>query len=63
MNYNEAILHASEGRTVMLPGWQGYFYWNYSNKELNFRNGDYRLDNKQLIEKGVDKRNDWYQII
>ena len=56
MDYNKAT-----GRTLLLPGWRGY--WDYSKKELNFRNGDYHLDNKQLREKGVMERTDWYYII
>ena len=62
MDYNKATLHAATGRTLLLPGWRGYFYWDYSKKELNFRNGDYHLDNKQLREKGVMERTDWYYI-
>ena len=46
MDYNKATLYAAMGRTLLLPGWRGYFYWNYSKKELNFKNGDYHLDNK-----------------
>lgn len=41
---DKATLHAVTG--LLLPGWRGYFYWDYSKKELNFRNGD----NKQLRE-------------
>ena len=63
MDYNKATLYAATGRTLLLPGWRGYFYWDYSKKELNFRNGDYHLDNKQLREKGVMERTDWYYII
>lgn len=63
MNYNQATLCAALGKTLMLPGWKGYFYWNYSTKELNFKNGDYYLDSKQLKDKGVRERNDWYYIV
>lgn len=63
MDYNKATLHAATGRTLLLPGWRGYFYWDYNKQELNFRNGDYHLDNKQLQEKGVMERTDWYYII
>ena len=62
MDYNRATLYAATGRTLLLPGWRGYFYWDYTKNELNFRNGDYHLDNKQLKEKGVMERNDWYYI-
>lgn len=27
MDYNKATLHAATGRTLLLPGWRGYFYW------------------------------------
>lgn len=62
MDYNRATLFAATGHTLMLPGWQGYFKWDWSKKELYFQNGDYYLDNKQLLEKGVAKRTDWYYI-
>ena len=61
MTYEKATQYAEKGRTLLLPGWVGYFSWK--NGELNFRNGDYRLDNKQLQEMGVTKRTDWYYII
>ena len=63
MDYNKATLYATMGRTLLPPAWRGYFYWNYSKKELNFKNGDYHLDNKQLREKGIMERTDWYYII
>lgn len=63
MNYNQATLFAATGKTLLLPGWHGYFYWNYTDKELNFRNGDYYLNSQQLKDKGVRERNDWYYII
>ena len=63
MNYNQATLCAATGKTLLLPGWRGYFYWNWETKELNFRNGDYHLDSKQLRDKGVTDRNDWYYEI
>lgn len=62
MTYNQATLHAATGKVLMLPGWHGYFYWNYGTKELNFRDGDYHLDNSQLRDKGIVDRNDWYYI-
>lgn len=46
MNYNQATLYAATGKTLLLPGWHGYFYWNYADKELNFRNGDYHLNSE-----------------
>lgn len=63
MNYNLATLYAATGKVLMLPGWGGYFKWDYSKNELYFQNGDYILDNKQLRDKGVMDRNDWYYII
>lgn len=46
MNYNQATLHAATGHTLMLPGWVGYFKWDWSKKELYFYNGDYYLNNE-----------------
>lgn len=63
MNYNQATLYAATGKTLLLPGWHGYFYWNYADKELNFRDGNYHLNSEQLKDKGVRDRNDWYYII
>lgn len=51
MNYNLATLYAATGKVLMLPGWTGYFYWNYGTKELNFRNGEYQLDGKEVNEQ------------
>ena len=51
MDYNRATLYAATGRTLLLPGWKGYFYWDYTKNELNFRNGDYHLANKYLKQK------------
>ena len=62
MDYNKATFYATRGYTLLLPGWRGYFYWDYAKKELNFKNGDYHLDNKQLKEKGIMDRTDWYYI-
>ena len=62
MNYNQATLYAVTGKVLLLPGWHGYFYWNYGTKELNFRDGDYHLDSAQLRDKNVQDRDDWYYI-
>lgn len=40
MNYNIATLFAATGHTLMLPGWEGYFKWDWEKKELYFQNGD-----------------------
>lgn len=63
MSYNQATLYAATGKTLLLPGWRGYFMWDYTSKELVFRNGDYFLNNKELRDKGVMNRDDWYYII
>lgn len=62
MNYNQATLYAATGKILILPDWHGYFYWNYGTKELNFRDGDYHLDGKQLQDMNIRDRNDWYYI-
>lgn len=63
MDYNQATLHAATGATLMLPGWEGIFVWNYSTNTLIFKNGDYILTSEQLKEFKLDQRNDWYYII
>lgn len=63
MNYNQATLYAATGATLMLPGWEGIFVWNYSDNTLIFKNGDYRLNAEQLKEFRLHERNDWYYII
>ena len=63
MNYNQATIHAATGDTLMLPNWQGYFKWDFEKHELYFQNGDYKLDEKQIKEKGLHNRDDWYYII
>lgn len=63
MTFDQAKLYASNGYTLLLPGWKGYFNWNYKNKELIFKDGDYILNENQLKDKGVINRTDWYYII
>lgn len=63
MNYNQATLHAATGHTLMLPGWVGYFKWDWSKKELYFQNGDYYLSEQEIIDKGLRDREDWYYIL
>ncbi len=63
MNYNLATLHALTGDTIMLPGWQGYFKWDYNKQELYFQNGDYYLNEQQIRDLKLDQRTDWYYII
>lgn len=62
MDYNKATLFAATGHTLMLPGWEGVFVWNYSNNTLIFKNGDYILTTEQLKEFKVQERDDWYYI-
>lgn len=62
MTYNQATLFAATGHTLMLPGWEGYFKWDWNKKEMYFQNGDYYLSSKELVDKGVNERNDWYYI-
>ena len=49
MNYNIATLFAATGHTLMLPGWQGYFKFDWNKKELYFQNGDcfFRVKHKK----------------
>lgn len=62
MNYNQATLYAATGNVLILPGWHGYFYWNYGTRELNFRDGNYQLDSAQLKDMNIINRDDWYYI-
>lgn len=62
MTYNQATLFAATGHTLMLPGWEGYFKWDWNKKELYFQNGDYYLSGKDLLDKGINNRDDWYYI-
>lgn len=63
MDYNQAKIQAQKGYTLILPYWKGYFKWDWEKKELYFQNGDYYLNNQQLIDKGIRDRDDWYYII
>ena len=63
MNYNLATLYAATGATLLLPGWQGYFKWDYNKQELYFQNGDYYLNEQQIRDMKLDQRTDWYYII
>ena len=63
MNYNQATLRAATGDVIMLPGWHGYFTWDFEKNELYFQNEDYYLTSEQLKEFNLDQRTDWYYII
>ena len=54
---------AQEGKTFMLPGWVGYFKWDYNGNSLVFNNGNYFLNAKQLDKFKLNKRTDWYYIV
>lgn len=58
MEYKEVIHIAKKGNIIKLPGWEGYFKWNYNKDALEFINGDYHSFNN------IDySRNDFYFII
>lgn len=61
MKQGEALKLAQEGKTLLLPGWHGYFNWDYSRNQLVFKDGDYQLDGLELLDK-IKNRNDWYYI-
>lgn len=63
MTYLEAINCAKKGYIIMLPKWKGYFYWNYTTNDFNFKNKDYHLDSNQLKDKNILNRKDFYYII
>ena len=63
MDYNRATLFAATGQTLMLPGWEGVFVWDYSTNTLIFKNGDYILTSEQLKEFKLEQRDDWYYIL
>lgn len=63
MIYNQATLYAATGHTLMLPGWHGYFKWDFEKNKLYFQNEDYYLTSEQLKEFNLDQRDDWYYII
>lgn len=63
MTYKQALLKAELGADLLLPGWVGYFFWDYGTHQLKFRNGNYFLDSEQLKRFRLNKRTDWYTII
>lgn len=62
MTYNQALEKAKYGKLLLLPGWQGYFYWSYGISKLCFKNGDYTSSSK-VEEYNLNERDDWYYII
>lgn len=46
----------------IIPGWKGFIKYNYYLDQVYFVNGDYKLTEKELIDKLGD-RNDLYYII
>lgn len=63
MNWEQVINYAIDGYTFILPGWKGYFKYNYRTNELIFNNNDYYLNQQQLLDMGINKRTDWIKII
>lgn len=59
MNYDEIILIAKQGKTCLLPKYDGYFVWDYYNECLMFHNGDFKCKADKL---NVSDRRDFYFI-
>ena len=51
-----------KGKLGIIPGWKGYLKWDYASDQLQFINGDYKMTQKELEDKIID-RNDLYYII
>lgn len=62
VNIEQAKDLARNGKTLMLPGWKGYFKYDYVTNDLRFENGDYKLNSEELKKFQLDKRNDWFYI-
>lgn len=62
MNYEQAKTIAACGYVLRLPGWDGYFKYDYVTNDIKFRNGDYKLSSQELKQFNLDKRNNWYYI-
>lgn len=63
MTYKQILSVARNGKTLMLPGWKGYFKYDYATNDLRFENGDYKLNSEELKKFQLNKRNDWFYII
>lgn len=48
MNYKQAKTIAACGYILRLPGWDGYFKYDYVDNDIKFRNGDYKLNSQEL---------------
>lgn len=51
MTYEEACIKAREGKQLFIPGWNGYFYWDYGTNSLAFKNKEYKSSGKNLYNK------------
>ena len=52
-----------QDKTFLLPGWEGTFKWDYNKQEMIFKNGNYHLNERQLLDMNLQSRTDWYYII
>lgn len=48
MNYDEACKEAKLGKQLFIPGWNGYFFWDYGTNSLAFKNKEYRSSGESL---------------
>lgn len=62
MNYEQIKKICRKGKLGIIPGWKGYLKWDYASDQLQFVNGDYKMTQKELEDKIID-RNDLYYII
>ena len=62
MSYSDIKELCRKGKTGMVPGWKGYLKWNYSEDELQFINGNYKMSQSELEDKIIN-RTDLYYII
>lgn len=62
MNYEQIKKICRKGKLGIIPGWKGYLKWDYASDQLQFINGDYKMTQKELEDKIID-RNDLYYII
>lgn len=60
MTYQEACEQAKQGKQLFIPGWNGYFFWDYGTNSLAFKNGNYISSN---IYESVKNSNEFLIII